>query len=420
MSDGDRPPSAAAPPPGSDGRGRIRLSARTAFVAASYTLWIVLLGGTIPTPLYPIYETQFHFSSSIVTVIFAVYATGVLVGLLLLARASDTIGRRPLILLGVALGAASSLAFIFADGITALLVARVLSGFSVGLVTSTATAALTELEPEGDRARASRMAGTLNLLGLASGPLLAGLLAEYAPAPTALVFWIDIALLVPAAGGILLVRETAPLRGQGTRLTVPRIRIPPQVRAVFAVAAVVVFAGFAVAGLFSALAGQLLHSTFAVSNLAIVGGAVFLLFGSAAVAQRLWSWPRWGSPMAVGLGTLLVGVVLNLLALVLRSPVAFWSGIVVSGTGFGLGFLGSLQLLNEESPPERRGEVLSAFFVVAYVGLSVPIVGVGLIADVLGLDAASEILSAVVIGLLVVGLEMLRRNLPSLSQGAAA
>ncbi|MGA7922736.1 MAG: MFS transporter [Thermoplasmata archaeon] len=391
---------------------------RVAFATAGYGLWILLLGGTIPTPLYPLYEDRLHFPPSILTLIFAVYAIGVLAGLLFLARASDSIGRRPMILLGIATAVVSAIVFIFASSVPELLLGRVLSGLSVGLVTSTATAALTELEPSANRTHASSVAATLNLMGLASGPLLAGLLAQYAPAPTELVFVVDIALLVPATVGILLLPETAPQRGLGIHWTLPRFSIPREVRPAFALASVGAFAGFAVAGLFSALTGSFLIVTLGIHNLGVVGIAVFLLFASAAFGQLLWTRAHLGKPMEYGLALLLAGVVVNLASLVFRSALLFWPGILVMGAGFGVGFLGSLRLLNEEAPAARRGELLGEYFIVAYAGLSIPVVGVGVLEGFLGLTDAAAAFSVFVIALLFVGLYLLRSQVPLRDSGS--
>jgi MFS family permease len=383
--------------------------ARASFAAVALGIWVILLGGTIPTPLYPIYEQEFHFAATTLTVVYASYAVGVLAGLVLIARASDTIGRRPVLLLGVASGIVSSLVFIAATGVPDLLAGRILSGLSVGLVSSTATAALTELEPAANRVRASGLAVTAAIVGLASGPLLAGGLAEYAPVPTTLVYEVDIGLLVAIAVGFLLIPETAPLLGQGARWTPPRWSVPRDVRPVFVLAAIAGFAGFAVVGLFTALTGTILISILSVSNLAVIGAVVFAMFGTAAVAQLLWTPARPGEPMVVGLVALLAGVALDLASLYARSSAIFGLGILATGVGYGLIFLGSLRLLNEHVPPERRGELLGEYFIVVYLGLSVPVVGVGVMADAYGLSVAATIFSVVVAALLVASLGLVRR-----------
>jgi MFS family permease len=80
-----------------------------------------------------------------------------------------------------------------------LFVGRILSGLSAGLVTGTATATLTELIPVLASRRASPVATAANTGGLALGPLIAGLFAQYAPNPTVLVFEVYLAALAASA-----------------------------------------------------------------------------------------------------------------------------------------------------------------------------------------------------------------------------
>jgi MFS family permease len=112
--------------------------------------------------------------------------------------------------LAVALGASalSTVVFILAPDLAALIVARIISGLSAGLMTGTATAALTELAPASAGRRASLAATAANMAGLGLGPLIAGLFAQYAPDPTTLVFEIYLAVLAAAALILLLVPET--------------------------------------------------------------------------------------------------------------------------------------------------------------------------------------------------------------------
>ena len=171
-----------------------------------------MLGTTLPTPLYVIWQSQWHFSSGVVTLIFAVYAAGVLAALVFAGRASDQVGRRPV--LGAALGfsACSTVVFILAPSVGWLFLGRVLSGFSAGLMTGTATAALTDMLGPAKRRRASIVATVVNTGGLGLGPLLAGLFAQYLPRPTVLVFEVYLALLAAAALAVAWVPETVPQR----------------------------------------------------------------------------------------------------------------------------------------------------------------------------------------------------------------
>ena len=211
-----------------------------------------MLGTTLPTPLYVIYQARWHLSAVVITVTFAAYAAAVITTLLLAGRSSDQAGRRPVLAVALGASALSTVVFILAPDVGALIAARIVSGLSAGLMTGTATAMLTELAPAARRARASLVATAANMAGLGLGPLVAGLLAQYAPHPTTLVFEVYLAVL--AVAGVLLLRipETVPDR------TRPAVRfaglgIPERGRGEFIAAGVAGFAAFALLGLFSSL-----------------------------------------------------------------------------------------------------------------------------------------------------------------------
>ena len=152
-------------------------------------LLVMLLGGTLPVPLYVLYEAQMGFGPLGVTVVFAAYVAGTLVVLLGLGDLSDHIGRRPVELIAVACAAASTVLFLAASSIGWLIAARVASGAGVCFVTGTAAAGPAELQPRGDRQAAAVVASGTNMAGLGLGPLVAGLFAEYVAMPTKVVFW---------------------------------------------------------------------------------------------------------------------------------------------------------------------------------------------------------------------------------------
>jgi MFS family permease len=175
-----------------------------AFWLMAFVLTVTMLGTTLPTPLYDIYQAQWHFSAAIVTVTFAIYAAAVLATLLLAGRSSDQAGRKPVLAVALGLSALSTVVFILAPDVGVLFVGRILSGLSAGLMTGTATAMLTELVPASASRRASLVATAANMGGLGLGPLIAGLFAQYAPQPTVLVFEIYLAALAAAGLSLLL------------------------------------------------------------------------------------------------------------------------------------------------------------------------------------------------------------------------
>lgn len=180
-----------------------------------------MMGTTLPTPLYGLYREQIGFSELIVTVVFAVYAVGVIAALLIAGGFSDVLGRRPVLLAALGLAALSAVCFLSERGLPLLYTGRVLSGFSAGLLSGTGTAAVLELAPPDRRGRAGLAATAANMGGLGLGPLLSGLLAEYAPWPLKLPFVAHLALLAIAMVVVCLLPETV-------RRSVPRPSLRPQ------------------------------------------------------------------------------------------------------------------------------------------------------------------------------------------------
>src|SRR3954454_23591608 len=145
---------------------RVAASRRVGFFLVAYAFLITMVGTTLPTPLYPLFEQRYSFGELQVTVVFAVYAFGVIAGLILFGKLSDGRGGKPLLLVGLAFSAVNALLFLFAESLVPIYAARVVSGFSAGIFTGTATAFLVDLAPEGRRRFASLVAVVVNLGGL--------------------------------------------------------------------------------------------------------------------------------------------------------------------------------------------------------------------------------------------------------------
>lgn len=354
-----------------------RLRRRPAFLVVAYAFTVVMLGGTIPTPLYPIYQHRIGFSALVVTLVFAAYAAGTLAALLVFGRLSDQVGRRPVILAALGVAVTSTAVFVLDQSLTGLFVGRALSGLSVGLCTGAATAGLAELHPGSDRARGALVASTVQMAGLGLGPLLSGLLSQYGPAPTTVPYLALLGLLLPA-GLIALVPETVSAVGR-PHLGVQRLAVPAQIRAPFAAAAAAGFASFAFLGLLTSLVGRFLATSLHNTSYSLAGVLVFALFLAVVVAQLLGA--RWSSRKALlaGLGLLPAGLLLFVLALPTGSLALFVAGIILGGLGVGLDFRAALALVSHLAPEGKRSEVVSAFFVAAYLGITLPVIGVGIL-----------------------------------------
>jgi predicted MFS family arabinose efflux permease len=339
-------------------RSRPAVPRRAAFWLLAFVFAATMLGTTLPTPLYDIYQAQWHFSAAIVTVTFAVYAAGVLLTLLLTGRASDQAGRKPVLAAALGCSALSTVVFILAPNVGVLMAGRILSGFSAGLMTGTATATLTELIPASAARRASLVATVANMGGLGLGPLIAGLFAQYGPHPTVLVFQVYLAVLAIAGLCLFLVPETvSPRRRPVIRFA--GLGIPEQGRGEFVAAGVAGFAAFSLLGLFAGLAPTFVASVLHEPNHAVQGAVVFGLLAVGTVTQLVLS--RFGSRRVVmaGLGLFLAALTLIVAALAAASMALF------------------LAAANRLAPPGQRGQTVSTFFVLCYAGLIIPVVGVG-------------------------------------------
>ncbi|WP_262927221.1 MFS transporter [Phytohalomonas tamaricis] len=382
---------------------------RLPFLLVAFAFLIAMLGTTLPTPLYPLYQQRLGLSELMITVIFAAYAVGVIGALLTVGSWSDQLGRKRMLLAGLALSAASAAVFLTSHSLTTLLLGRVLSGLSAGIFTGTATVAVVELAPKAWQGVATLIATAVNMVGLGLGPLTAGVLAEYAPWPVRLPFAVDLALIAAAALGVWFAPETVE-RPDKPRLRLQRLSVPSEVRGVFIPAAIAGFAGFAVLGFFTATAPAFVGRVLNHANSALIGLVVLILFVASALGQRIQSSLGERRRMPLGCAALAAGVALIGVSIMLASLPLLMLGAVIAGLGKGVTFRAGMGAITTASPAERRAEVASTFFVVLYVAISLPVVGIGVAADLIGLRSAGMIFAALVAVLALVALGLLRRR----------
>lgn len=375
---------------------------------------VCMTGTTLPTPLYPLYQQKFGFSELTVTVVYAVYAFAVIGALLLAGNASDAVGRRPVLLWGLACAAASAVCFLLASGIAWLYAGRLLSGLSAGLFTGAATAYVMESAPPGRASRATFVATAVNMGGLGCGPLLAGILAEYAPWPLRLPYAVHLTLVACSVAVLLwlpeTVRDLRPLR----TVRPQRPGVPPHVRVVFGPAATAAFVGFALFGVFTSVSPAFLARYLEVTDHAVSGAVVATAFFASIAGQTAVGRVGVGRSLPLGCAGLLAGLALLAGALHWDSLALVVPSALVGGVGQGLAFRGALTAVGRASPPDRRAAVISSLFVVAYAGISVPVIGVGLLAEPLGLENAGLLFIACMAVLVISAAGyLLRRPVPA-------
>src|SRR5690348_10829889 len=351
---------------------------RIALAAVATQLGIMFIGAILPTPLYPLYREAFGFSGVTLTLIYATYVLGNLTALLFFGRLTDQIGRRPASLPAVAVGMASAIVFAAAQSTGWLFVARGISGFSTGLASGAATAWIAELYAGSDKSRAARVASAANFFGCAAGPLIGGVFAQFAFAPLRLSYLAFLVLLCGAAGVILLPRETVtqpkPLLDVELH---PRIGVPAGIRLQFISPAVTGFATFSLIGFYSALIPSLLGETLNQSAPLVAGLIVCELFLVAAVAILASGMFTSQTATLAALLLLPPSVWILVGAEVAHSLALLVFAAALGGLAGGLGYRGSLEVINRIAPGDRRSEVVSSYMIALFAGNSVPVIGIG-------------------------------------------
>ncbi len=378
-----------------------RPASRKAFWCGGFALFVLIVGTNLPSPLYAVYAQRFGFSPAVLTLIFATYAATLVPALLLAGSAADTWGYRRVLLPGLAAALAGALVFGFADSTGLLFLARALQGAAVGASSGALTAALVRTEPAGNTGRASLVTSLATTGAGGLGPVIAGASAAWLPAPTRTCYLIESVALIVAAAGLLTLPSTSGRTGTAWRISLPHV--PDAVRSSFAKACAVSFMGWAVTAVFLSIVPSYVGSLTGNHNLVLAGVSSGLVLLVAALSQLFVT--RVAAPrlqqtglviLAAGLAVLLVAGATRLLSLVVASA-------LIAGIGQGLAFMGAVRHANQIAPKDTHAAVISAFYVATYLGVGVPVIGVGLLATVTSTTTAVDVFAVIaLLGCLVV------------------
>lgn len=370
------------------------------FVVAGAAGAATLTAASAPSPLYPVYQRLWGFSSFTLTVVFAVYVAALLVALLTVGSLSDRIGRRPVASAALVLLAIGMLLFAIAGGTGGLIAARVVQGVAVGAATGTVTAMIMDAGPS--RRWSSIVSSAVPSIGIAIGAVLAGALVEFAPLPRQLVFWVLAAAYLVLAALVWFVPEHGdsgtpgrgdPAERSGTmsiwRTLLPSAGVPPETRSVFLALVPSIAATWALSGLYLSLGSSIIGTVLGVRSHFAVGLVlgVFFVAGTAGTAVsallpvRLREW--------FGSGALVVGVVATIAALPSGALPLYLVGSAIAGIGFGAAFRSAVDALGDASPGDRRGQVFATMYIVSYVAFSVPALVAGLAVGRFGLESTA-------------------------------
>jgi predicted MFS family arabinose efflux permease len=358
---------------------------RWRFWAVAFAFLVVMMFATLPSPLYGLYRTRDHLSAFTITVVFAIFAVGTIITLLLEGRVARRFGRRGAMLGGVAtMMVAAGLLAVWKD-LPGLLIGRLLTGVAIGLAAGVAIAYLIELrlraDPNASPAGARNIGTAVNVGALGIGPLVAGCLAQWAPYPLTLPYLLMVALGAVALIGVAAAPETGtpvPRAAAQSRPAGParRVRLPVP-------AAAATIAAFAASGLFAALSGLILATTLHRTSHALSGAALFVVFTAGVVSQLATNSLQSSRVLALGTFSMIAGLVLLVVAVRLSTPslALFLIGGALIGAGAGAVYKGTTGIVLEATAPENRVAMTSALVIAVFVGLSVPVIGAGIALD---------------------------------------
>jgi MFS family permease len=335
-----------------------------------------LAASSVPTPLYATYAGEFHFSPITTTIVFAAYAVAVLVALLVLGRASDHLGRRPVLLVALAVQIGAAIVLATAGGVDALLVGRALQGIATGAALGALGAAILDADP----ARGALANSAVPGIGTGLGSLVSGLLVQYVPAPTRAVYVVLISVFIAQGMGVAVSTETRDRSLPGLRAAlIPKLAVPRGIRGPVLAATPILFAVWALSGLYGSL-GPALARQLTGSTSAVIGGLPFFLLAiiSSLTAIALSRVPP-RAVMLCGIAGTIVAAAGTLAAVDLSSLAVFFASTAVAGVGFGAGLQGAFRTVMPQTPPRDRAGVLSVIYVVSYCGMGIPAIIAGVV-----------------------------------------
>ena len=373
-----------------------RLPPTAAFLLLASLTVSFLAGSSAPTPLYGVYMAEWGLTPLMVTVIFGIYALAVLVALLVAGRLSDHLGRRPVLLVATLAQAVTMIVFMTATSVTGLLVARVLQGLTTGAALGAIGAGMIDL----DKTRGTVANAVAPPFGTATGAIVAGVLVQFLPFPTHLVYIVFGLVFILQSLGLVFMTDSIAPRGGVLASLKPKLALPRATREPLLLATPVLIAVWALAGFYGALSPLLVKGMLGVNTPLIGGLALFVVATLGGLSVLVLQHREAKDMMMLGAASLIVGVAVTAVAVSEASIAFFFVGSMIAGVGFGAGFQGAVRTVVPFAAPHERAGVLSIIFIISYIAMGVPAVAAGwMIARHGNVVATAQLFAAVIMAL---------------------
>ena len=351
---------------------------RYAPATLAFALCLVTFAVNLQAPLYTAYAALSGQGAAATAVAFSGYVAGVLPVLLLLGGLADRLGHKALIVAALCLSMAATVLMLLAPGLGTLAFARTLLGVGTALASATGTAYMGELMHGGDsRAAANRVTASTSL-GFGLGAAATSLFLLAGPTLTPGSFHLQLGL------ALLALLAVSRLPDPASRRDTPLLRLPfyPAGSVPYGLAILLAWAcvGLVIALMPSILARHQLANWSGLSTFCVISCG--LLF--QPLARRM-------APVrATGLGLAVLPISYALLAWGAHAgvlPAVLLGAIGASSACYGFIYLGGLSAVNALAGPEKT-RASAGFFLLAYLGFSLPVIFTGLLADRFGVGTA--------------------------------
>ncbi|CAL79417.1 putative permease of the major facilitator superfamily (MFS); putative Mutlidrug resistance protein [Bradyrhizobium sp. ORS 278] len=368
----------------------------TPFAAASV---IILMAGTSAvTPLYRIYQQTMNLTPFWITVVFASYVVSLLAALLTVGGLSDYVGRRPVMLAALLINAAAMMIFAEADSLWQLIAARMVQGLSVGIGTTAFGAAILDTS----RTRGPLLNSVAAFLGMTAGALVSATLIVFVPDPLHAVYVVVLAFTLLMLLLLVVMPESCTPKDGAWASLRPHVAVPPQSQPVLARLTPANVGAWSLGGFYLSLMPTVVATAMKVASPWIGGLVVSALMLTAALAVAVFRhWPARRLVLA-GASTVPVGVAISMIGIQQQHVLALLAGTIIAGAGFGASFSGTLRALLPTAHAHERAGLLSAFYLQSYLAFAVPAVAAGLSVPLIGLSLVAYIYGAVIIVLTIV------------------
>lgn len=362
-----------------------------------WVIFIMAIGTTFPTPIFPLFQEQYNLSNLGITSLFAIYAVFLIPFLLIAGPLSNNYGLKRINMIGVIISLVSIILFLIGTSSWHLYFSRILEGIGFGLFMGTATTLLLKQVSIEMAPKTLTLSSIGVMFGFGMGPAISGLAIQYIHfQQLRLPFLVLILLLISALVSLIAVhdQQVRPYKKEKIKIN---MSVPKNIRFIFwSFIASTGFIVFSLNGIIISLIPTYVKSVLGTDNLSISGLLILLLLGGGGFSQQIPLFQSLIIRIRVGISLQLIGAWIMIISGSTESISLLCIGIFIQAIGGGWSFQASLQLAGVVPHSEDRPKVISTYYSIAYAGFIVPIIGVGVLNSFFELTKSLTILNLII------------------------